>query len=258
MQVGDRSSTSAPQFLTGVLMAVLGTAFLVVGSSQAQTSVEHNRIPARLEALFNNSKLHFELKSNHYDHALVAMMRTEDIDRIEETTGMTALGLAAKDESADAFDMVEPLVLKYGADLKLADANGYTALHYASAAGNLAVVKFLANFGARVEVEKEEEKEKDKRGKGHRITPLYMAYKYDRPRVAEFLRMRGAIEIDPDVRAHLKLTHSMSAIAGQIEETLDQLSRTAEQVDRLHRNKSQQPARAPATLRPEAQSPQEP
>ncbi|MCY4595814.1 MAG: ankyrin repeat domain-containing protein [Bryobacterales bacterium] len=256
MQVGDRSFTSAPQFLTGVLMAALGTAFLVVGSSQAQTSVEHNRIPARLEALFNNSKLHFELKSNHYDHALVAMMLTEDIDMIEETTGMTAMGLAAKDESADAFDMVEPLVLKYGADLNLADAEGYTALHYASAAGNLAVVKFLANFGARVEVEKGEEK--DKRRKGHRITPLYMAYKYDRPRVAEFLRMRGAIEIDPDVRAHLELTHSMSAIAGQIEEMLDQLSRTAEQVDRLHRNKSQQPARAPATLRPEAQSPQEP
>ena len=237
MQVGDRSSTNAPLFLAGVLLAVLGTAFLVVGSSQAQTCVERDRIPAGLEALFNNSKLHFELKRNHYDHALVAMLLTEDIDMIEETTGMTALGLAAMDESADAFDMVEPLVLRYGADVKLADANGYTALHYAAAAGNLAVIQFLANFGARVDVEKEEEK--DKTREGRRITPLYMAYKYDRPRVAEFLRMRGAIEIDPGVRAHLKITHRVSAAMKLTEETQDRLAQVIEKLVRLRREESQ-------------------
>lgn len=237
MQVGDRSSSRAPLFLAGVLMAVLGTAIPVVGSSQAQTCVERNRIPAGLEALFTNSRLHFELKRNHYDHALVAMMLTEDIDMIEETTGMTALGLAAKDESADAFDMVERLVLKYGADLKLADSNGYTALHYAAAAGNLAVVKFLANFGARVDVEKAEGQ--GYRRDGQRITPLYMAYKYDRPRVAEFLRMRGAIDIDPGVRARLKLTHHISATVRSIGELEDRLTQVTEKLDRLHRDKSQ-------------------
>lgn len=237
MQVGDRSSTGAPLFSAGVLMAVLGTAFLVVGSSQAQTCVDHNRIPAGLEALFNNSKLHFELKRNHYDHALMAMLLTEDIDMIEETTGMTALGLAAKDESADAFDMVEPLVLKFGADVKLADANGYTALHYAAAAGNLAVVQFLANFGALVDVEKEEET--DKRREGHRITPLYMAYKHDRPRVADFLRMHGAIEIDPGVRAGLRFTHRIRATLTHVEEIQDRLAQVTEKLVRLHRDKSQ-------------------
>lgn len=237
MQVGDRSSTNAPLFLAGVLMAVLGTAFLVVGSSQAQTCAEHNRIPRGLEALFKNSKLHFELKRNHYDHALVAMMLTKDIDMIEETSGMTALGLAAMDESADAFDMVERLVLQYGADLKLADTNGYTALHYAAAAGNLAVVKFLANFGARVDVEKEEEQ--GYRRDGHRITPLYMAYKHDRPRVAEFLRMRGAIDIDPGVSAHFKTTHRISATMRSLEELEDRLTQVTEKLVRLHRDKSQ-------------------
>ena len=237
MQVGDRSSTRAPLFLAGVLMAVLGTAFPVVGSSQAQTCVEHNRIPAGLEALFNNSKLHFELKRNHYDHALVAMMLTENIDMIEETTGMTALGLAAKDESADAFDMRERLVLKYGADLKLADTSGYTALHYAAAAGNLAVAKFLANFGARVDVEKVEEH--GNRREGQRITPLYMAYKYDRPWVAEFLRMRGAIDIDPGVRARLKRTHRISATVRSIGELEDRLTQVTEKLDRIYRDKSQ-------------------
>ena len=237
MQVGDRSSTSSPLFLAGVLMAVLGTAFPVVGSSQAQTCVEHNRIPAGLEALFNNSKLHFELKRNHYDHALVAMMLTEDIDLIEETTGMTALGLAAMDESADAFDMVERLVLKYGADLKLADTHGYTALHYAATAGNLAVVKFLANFGARVDVEKEEGQ--GFRRAGHRITPLYMAYKYDRPRVAEFLRMRGAIDTDPGVRTRFKRTHHISVTVKSIRELEDRIAQVTEELVRLGRDKSQ-------------------
>ena len=230
MQVGDRSSTYAPLFLAGVLMAVLGAAFLVVGSSQAQTCAEHNRNPAGLEALFNNSKLHFELKRNHYDHALAAMMLTEDID-------MIALGLAAMDESADAFDMVERLVLKYGANLKLADTNGYTALHYAAAAGNLAVVKFLANFGARVDVEKEEEQ--GYRREGHRITPLYMAYKYDRPRVAEFLRMRGAIDIDAGVRARFDRTHRISASVRSIEELGDRITQVTQKLVRLHRAKSQ-------------------
>ena len=236
MQVGDRSCASAPPYLAEVLMAVLGTAFLAVGSSQAQTNIEHHRIPTGLEALFNNSKLHFELKNHHYDHALAAMMLTEDIDMIEDTTGMTALGLAAKDESADAFDMVEPLVLKHGADVNLADANGYTALHYAAAAGNLAVVQFLANSGARVDVEKEEET--DKRRAGNRITPLYMAYKHDRPRVAEFLRMRGAIEIDPGVRARLRFTHRIGATLTHVEEIQDRIAEVTEKLVRQHRDRS--------------------
>ena len=177
----------------------------VIGSGQ-DISVEHKFVPARLEALRASSSLHYELQQQHYDHALSAMMLVEDIDMIEETTGMTALGLAAKDESADAIDMVQPLVLKYGADPKLVDAKGYTALHYASAAGNYGVVEFLANLGADVDAE-------NVLGENRRITPLYMAHKHGRPRIAEFLRMRGAADIDPEIRADLELTDSMAAAA---------------------------------------------
>lgn len=211
MKQGEQGSTIAPLRAAGVLTAVLGTAFFV-GSVQSQISVEHESIPARLEALYNNSRLHFELKSKHYDHALSAMMLAEDIDMIEETTGMTPLGLAAKDESADAIDVVKPLVLKYGADLKLADDKGFTPLHYAVIAGNYAVVEFLANHGADVEAVNILNERP--------VTPLYLAYQHDRPRIAEFLKMRGADDLDREARDDLELTASISNAAKQIAKDL--------------------------------------
>ena len=180
----------------------------VAGFSQG-ISVEHESIPERQSELFANSKLHFELKNKHYDHALAAMMLSEDIDLVEETTGTTALGLAAQDQSADAIDVVKPLVLKFGANLKLPDAKGFTPLHYAAKAGNLAVVEFLVDHGADVDAVNQLNERVE-------ITPLYMARLYARPRIVEFLRMRGAHDLEPEVLADVELTESMAKAAREV------------------------------------------
>lgn len=120
--------------------------------------------PSPQERLRAESPLHYELLFKHYDHALKAMPGIDDVDAIDSTTGLTALGLASKDESADAIDVVRPLVLTYVADVQQADAVGNTALHYASAAGNMAVVLFLIDNGADVNAA-------NRMG----ITPLYFA-----------------------------------------------------------------------------------
>ena len=175
----------------------------VVGSST------QDRVPASMAALYENSRLHFELRRKHYDHALEAMVLAKDIDMVEETSGMTALGLAAKDESADAIDMVRPLVLRFGADPKIADAKGHTALHYAAAAGNLAVVKFLADHGGEVDAV-------NPLLKVRRVTPLYMAYQKGRMRIADFLKFRGADDFDQATRERLELGANTSAASRKL------------------------------------------
>ena len=142
------------------------------------------RVRKRSAAIEAASPLHYALYRKNYDDALAAMPLAKDIDIIEETTGMTALGLAAKDESADAIDMVQALVLRFGADPKLVDAEGKSALHYAAAAGNLAVVQFLVRMGAEVDAENPSE--------GSRSTPLAMALATGRTRVADYLLRQGA------------------------------------------------------------------
>lgn len=186
--------------------------FTGFGFSQG-ISVEHESIPERLKDVYEYSRLHFELKSQHYDHALSAMMLAEDIDLIEETTGSTALGLAALDESADAIDVVKPLVLKYGANLKLPDVKGFTPLHSAVRAGNFAVVEFLAYHGADLESINQQQPERE-------MTPLYMAHLYDRPRIAEFLRKRGADELPIEIQEDLEITASMGNAAMEIAKKL--------------------------------------
>ncbi|MCY4594706.1 MAG: ankyrin repeat domain-containing protein [Bryobacterales bacterium] len=188
-----------------LIVAVLGfgQGVEVIGGST------QDRVPARLSALYENSRLHYELHRKHYDHALEAMVLAKDIDMVEETTGRTALGLAAKDESADAIDMVRPLVLRFGADPRIADAKGYTALHYAAAAGNLAVVKFLADHGGEVDAVNPLMKER-------RVTPLYMAYQKDRARIADFLKFRGADDFDQATRERLELGANTSAAVKEL------------------------------------------
>ena len=190
-----------------LIVAVLGLGHRaeVFGSST------QDRVPASLTALYENSRLHFELHRKHYDHALKAMVLAKDIDMVEETTGLTAMGLAAKDESADAIDMVRPLVLRFGADPRIADAEGYTALHYAAAAGNLAVVKFLADHGGEVDAV-------NPLLQVRRVTPLYMAYQKGRTRIADFLKFRGADDFDQATRERLELrAHTSAAVKELLE-----------------------------------------
>ena len=159
------------------------------------------RARERSAAIEKASHLHIALIRKNYDDALAAMPLAKDIDMIEEMTGMTALGVAARDESADAIDMVQALVVRYGADPKFVDAKGNTALHYAAAAGNLAVVQFLVRMGAEVDAENP--------ARGSKSTPLAMALGAGRTRIADYLLEHGADDFDPATRDDLELTASM-------------------------------------------------
>ncbi len=78
----------------------------------------------------------------------IAGNRFDDIDAIEPVTGLTVLGMAAQNETANAYDLLVPLVSVYRADVDAADRNGFMHLHYAAPAGNLFVVEFLKTRGA--------------------------------------------------------------------------------------------------------------
>ena len=166
------------------------------------------RARKRSAAIEAASPLHYALYRKNYDDALAAMPLAKDIDMIEGTTGMTAMGVAARDESADAIDMVQALVLRFGADPKLVDAEGKTALHYAAAAGNLAVVQFLVRMGAEVDATNP--------SRGSRSTPLAMALAAGRTRVADYLLEHGADDFDPATRDNLEVSASMSEAAEKL------------------------------------------
>ena len=162
-------------------------------------------VPAGLQALYDSSPLHYELTRRHYDHALQAMPLTPDLDAIEETTGTTALGLASKDGSADAIDLVKPLIIQYRADPRIVDDHGYTALHYTAYSGNYAVAETLANHGAEIDAVNELVEEKVP------AAPLFIAYRYGRTRIAEFLKFRGAEDFDPELIKYTKFSGALLA-----------------------------------------------
>lgn len=102
--------------------------------------------------------------------------------------------------------MVKALVTKYGADPTEIDARGYTALHYAAQTENLPVVEFLVNQGADVNAAP---KTRDSCRERVPRTPLYMAYRRGRNRVAEFLKLREADRIEAETKDILDLEASI-------------------------------------------------
>ena len=148
--------------------------------------------------------LHDELVRGNYNGVLDLISTVEDIDAIDERSGLTILGRAAKDKTADAIDIVKPLIIQYGADTTVVDDHGYTALHYAAYSGNMAVAEILANHGA--EIDAVNEKVKDRVP----ATPLLIAYRYGNSRIAEFLRFRGAEDFDEDLISSTKFVGALS------------------------------------------------
>ncbi len=179
----------------------------VLGFAQEAADAGDESDRKKLEAIRATSELHYALYRKSYDEALAAMPLAQDIDMVEPTTGMTALGIAARDESADAIDMVQPLVLRYGADPRAVDAGGHSALHYAAAAGNLAVVQFLVEMGAEVDAMNPL--------KEARVTPLAMAYRRGRSRIMELLISHGAEEFDPETKTSFELEAALEAAASK-------------------------------------------
>lgn len=159
---------------------------------------------ARAEEFSSEAPLHFALRERHYDDALVAMRAQTDIDEIaydEHGRALRPLCLAAQDASADAYDMVQALIRRYGADPNVHDGRGFTPLHYAAGNGNLAVVETLVIHGADVNALVS--------GDETPVTPLYLATQTGMDRVAAFLRAHGADDLDRELASQLKVDAAM-------------------------------------------------
>ena len=159
---------------------------------------------ARAEAFRSEAPLHFALRERHYDDALAAMRSQADIDEVaydEHGKALQPLCLAAQDASADAYDMVQALVRRYGADPNVHDGRGFTPLHYAAGNGNLAVVETLVIHGADVNALAS--------GDETPVTPLYLATQSGMARVAAFLRAHGADDLDEELASQLKVDAAM-------------------------------------------------
>ena len=118
----------------------------------------------------------------------VGLVRTDQ----EFKDGGTPLCDAARDESADGFDVVLELVTN-GARPNQRCEGGFRPLHFAAEAGNLAVADLLVRNGANVSVE----------GPERYITPLYKALSEGHARVASYLERHGAT-IPNELRASVE------------------------------------------------------
>lgn len=163
------------------------------------------------------AQLHNALDRRDYDAALRAMAAVPDINAsIMDVQGVQspAICLAARAGSADAYAMVRALVERFEDDPNRPDGRGLTALHYAAANGDLAVVGLLLERGAAVDAPQRIEGG-GAGGAGDdrqaRVTPLYLAYSNGRYRVAELLESRGAKPLDGQVLMEAKLGGALAA-----------------------------------------------
>lgn len=149
--------------------------------------------------------LHYALSRMEYESAMKAMPLVEDIDEVDPNTQFTPLTIAAQDDSSDAYDMVKALVATYGADPNK-PGKGFTPLHYAAYAGNFPVVEFLIERGADVNAVVEVQGCSD----CEQITPLYLAYDENKPRIVELLKANGADLLDKATREELDLGNKLT------------------------------------------------
>ena len=132
------------------------------------------------------NSLHDALHRHKYDEAIELIRLGGDMNAMN-ADGKLPLVLAADDSSADAYDVVRELILA-GAQVNEADGESYTALHKAAYCGNLAVVDLLLRHGADINAVRVF---KNVLGE-FTDTPLELAYRQGKFRVAEFLTARGA------------------------------------------------------------------
>ena len=187
-----------------ILMGLLSGAVLhrALGADDS----EELTVEERLQKEF---PLQYALLDKDYDGALAVMPTVADIDALSPITGLTALCVASRDESADAIDMVRPLVHKHSADVRQADRLGNTPLHHAAGAGNLAVVKFLIDNGANVRAENVSG-----------ATPYFMALENKRNRIAEFLLQFGAKRLTAQETQQLNSAVVLKEAMGRVQNSM--------------------------------------
>ena len=204
MRVGSLSGYAA------LLLVLVG--MLTGISLQRGFSADNSEELSQEERLRLETPLQYALIVKRYDEALKAMSQVMDINSISPLTGLTALCLASQDESADAIDMVQPLVQIYLADVAQPDAVGNTPLHYAAHAGNLAVVQFLISNGADVNA-----------ANVSGGTPLFAALEKDRSRIAEYLLNFGAKELTAEETKNLNASIVMREAMKHVQESMSTL-----------------------------------
>ena len=148
--------------------------------------------------LLESSPLHYYLIKKDHDRVFELLGTTIDVDAIEPLTGTTPLTMAARDDTADAYDVIKALILTHGADMHVPELSGFKALHYAVIAGNFPVVEFLVDHGADVSDSPPLNPECVEDCERSKQTPLYLARVRDRPRIAEYLQSRGAVAASDD------------------------------------------------------------
>ena len=174
----------------GVVVAIAMLGLTLQPAIGQELPAETDNPPSELELqaqVAEEPSLHFLLFMGRYDQALEAMVRTADLNALD-SEGNTPLTIAARDQSADAYDMVEAL-LRYGAKPEERDADGRTALHYAVEAGTLSVVQLLVDrYGVDVNVPR---LDADGEPIGSEV-PVIGALLSGNQRIVKFLEERGA------------------------------------------------------------------
>lgn len=138
--------------------------------------------------LFGESKesLHDALNLHKYDEAIRLIRLGADVNAMN-AHGELPLVLGADDPSTNAYDVVRELLL-HRALVNQADSEGYTALHRAVYNGNMGVADLLLRNGADINSVRTYTNFFGE----HTETPLEVAYKWGKFRVADFLTSMGA------------------------------------------------------------------
>ena len=176
--------------------------------------------------------LHYLLRTGQYEAALDVLPLAAEVNEPDQN-GDTPLTIAAKDKTADAYDMVKAL-LERGADPMRTDKAGLTALHYAAHAGTLAVVELLVDrYGADINAPSEDVHSGTI---DQSETPLAFAARAGHLRIIRFLEARGAAVESADLpvlRLEARFQRHYSALTEHLEDAPDSMSATDRREARL-------------------------
>ena len=115
----------------------------VLSSEDDEISLDSDLDPDSYDYKFQEACLYCEVDRVH---KLVRHKQEIDINRVNRTSGITALHHSVLEEN---FALVQHLVKDFGADIHVIDIDGWTPLHAASAVGNIQIAQFLLDKGAK-------------------------------------------------------------------------------------------------------------
>ena len=108
--------------------------------------LDSDLVPGSLDYRFQEASLYCDVDTLL---KLVKHRQEIDIDRVNKSSGITALHHAVLEEN---FAMVQHLVKDFDVDLHIKDRDGWTPLHAASAVGDIRIAQFLLDNGAKASV----------------------------------------------------------------------------------------------------------